>query len=433
MMRSRLVSFALVILAWHGTCQAGPISLVPGYTLTKVSPDIPPGAAGSLFRGISQLTFNPGDNSHLYAARSQFEGSSFTGEVTRYDYDATSGALSNPLDVATNLAGPQGLAFDRSGNLYVSINRMISQPNGVGGIERLSPTGGGRFGGGVEFINNIPIGDHLVDQLQIRGNSLYVGIGTKTNTGNPAVESPYNGTISRIADLTRADYSAAGANNLPLASVPTDRQAGKLDLYATGFRNPFGLRVDASGKVSVTDNGADRPFLTPDYLYTNVPEGAKGLFPPGNGGTFQPLVNLGLDTSATGFDTIPSGSQTGKLLVALFAQASSGSAVMGQQLVAVDPSNGGITPLVADTANPTLFNPLDVIQDPFGRILIADYGPSTYSFPFYSTADVGVYVLTAVPEPSTSALWAVGFSIAAAGCLARRARRDGGSARLAGQ
>ena len=413
-----------IVLAWSGAAQAAPVSLVPGYTVTEVGAN-PASADFSYYTGITQLAFEPGDNAHLFAARSQFTANGLVGEVTRYDYNATSGQLANPVDVASGLPGTQGLAFDSSGDLYVSTNHTATGAGSLGGIERLTPLGNGQFGNGVEFVNNIPIGEHLVDQLQIHGNSLYVGIGTQTNTGDPAVESVYNGTIARIADLNQANYAGAGANNLALSAVAGDNSPGHLDLYATGFRNPFGLRVDAAGNVSATDNGEDSPqVVTPDYYYRNIPLGAKGIFPPGNGGTYQPLANLGLDTSADGFATIPGGPAAGKTLIALFAAASSGSP-SGQELVAVDPANGtSVTPFIADTASPAAFNPLDVIQDPFGRLLIADYGPTTYSQPFYNPADVGIYLVTAVPEPASIWLMAIAFgTLATRAGLHRRAGR----------
>ena len=138
MKRLRVPMAALTLLAWQAAGLAGPESLVPGYTLTKVSPD-PGSASFASYEGISQLAFDPGDNAHVYAARSQFVGSGFTGEVTRYDYNAATGQLSNPLDVATGLQGTQGLAFDAQGDLFVTTNHNVYTAGGTGGIEPTLP------------------------------------------------------------------------------------------------------------------------------------------------------------------------------------------------------------------------------------------------------------------------------------------------------
>jgi hypothetical protein len=416
MSRIRTWLLALIAIACPGaTWVFGQGSPPPGYSVTKVST----GLTTDQVENISQMVFKPGDPNHVYAARYGFNNpATDTGVVTRYDYNATTGALSNPLNVASGLGLTLGLGF-LGNDLYVSSTQNVFQNNSTGGIFRLQLQGNGTYGNAVEFVNNVPLGEHMIDQIQIVGNSLYVGIGTRTNDGSN--ETVYNGTIGKITDLTKANYAADGANNIALANVLTDTDPGKLHVYASGFRNPYGLRVDGSGNVSVTDNGADTPFLTPDYLYTHVPLGGKGIFPPpAPGATISPLANLGLDTSADGFDVIPSGPDQGKLLVSLFHSATAGSppGVTGNQLVMVDPTTGAVTPFLGG-----LGNPLEVVQDPFGRLLVTDYGPSFYNNFDPNSGAVYLISASAVPEPGSLVLWLSALPVLV-GVVVRSRRND---------
>ena len=130
---------------------------------------------------------------------------------------------------------------------HANILRAIS----TGGLVRLSPTGGGLYGNAVEFVNNIPLFGHQIDQIQISGDSLYVGIGTRTNDGSD--ETVYNGTIARIDDLTKSNYSANGANNLALANVLTDT------IPASSTSSP---RASATPTASASTPAATSPSPT---------------------------------------------------------------------------------------------------------------------------------------------------------------------------
>ena len=414
----------------EGATAFGQGSPPPGYTLTKVSG----GLTTEQSENITQMTFKPGDPTHLYAARFGYGSPSPVGGgvVTRYDFDPVSGQLSNPINVATGLTGALGLAF-HGNDLYVSTNLNPSLPTSLGGIIRLQDVSPGQngtqFGNAVTFINNIPVGEHLVDQLQVRGDSLYVGIGTQTNNGDPTQESVYNGTISVIKDLTKVNYSGDGADNLALANVATDTDPGKLHVFASGFRNPYGLRVDAAGNVSATDNGADFQYLSYDLFYKNIPAGARGVFAPGvpagqpnyvtPGATVTPTALLGLDTSADGFTPLPSGPLQNNVLVALFNGTSSGTNPPGNELVTVNPNTGVVSNFVTG-----LGNPLDVIPDPYGGVLVNDYGPSGYNA--FDPSSGGVYRISAssVPELSTNVMVTV-MVLGGVGIRWLRRRREG--------
>ena len=379
---------------------SGQTVVAPGYSIAKVSNSL----TVDQVENITQLAFDPGDNAHVYASRFGYNtAATSSGLITRYDYNSSTGALSNPVNIATGLGVVNGLGFFQH-NIYFSTTPNVSTDNQTGGISLLASLGNGLFGAPVPFINNVPVGEHQLDQIQVSGNSLYVGIGTITNTGDPIKETVYNGTIGVIQDLTRANVSAAGADNLPLGSVLTDTDPGKLHVFASGFRNPFGVRVDAFGNVSATDNGADTPNLTPDLFYKNLTAGAKGIFPVGNGGTFLPLTSLGFDTSADGFDVLRDGPLAGRYVVALFNTGSQGP-LAGNELVTIDPSTGAFAPFVTGMGNP-----LDVVHDPFGNLLVTDYGPSFYNN--YDPNSGAIFRLAAaVPEPSSGALMLIAVTL----------------------
>ena len=111
---------------------------------------------------ISQLAFNPADPDHLYAVRFNFGQTSSV--ITRYDYSAATGQISDPLTVATVPGAALGLAFSNN-NLYVSQSNLTTD---LGGITRLTPNGDGTYGSPVSFINNIPVGEHQVDPAAAR-------------------------------------------------------------------------------------------------------------------------------------------------------------------------------------------------------------------------------------------------------------------------
>jgi glucose/arabinose dehydrogenase len=366
----------LGLLAVHGLAArqaaAAPGLGRPGYTLAKVSIGVPA-------IGISQLAFRPGDPAHVYAART-------SGVITRYDYDAAAGRMSNALDVA---AAPgyavHGLAFHGS-DLYASLNA----PPAGGRLARFSdPDASGVYRIRHDFVHSIPTRTHGVNQIQIVGATLYVGIGAAGRKGDPAEENVYTMTVARIVDLGQVDFSGpigpdfTGPTNYladPVEWVNTAGAGGRLRYYASGFRNPFGIAVDADGGLWLSTNGNSDPgFLSPDLVYRKVPLGGRGDFPPASFGfgpphvtgiPIEPLANLGQSPSPTGLAFMPSGPDTGKLVVAEYG--ANNDPAIGRDVVLVDPVTGAPELLITDLKGPT-----DVVQDPFGRLLVADYEDSS--------------------------------------------------------
>ena len=352
------------LLAGHAS--AAPALLRPGYTLARVSDAVPAS-------GIAQLAFNPNDVTHVYAART-------SGVVTRYDYDSRTGALSNAVDVASAPGfSLLGIAF-YGDELYASLNQQ-----GDARIARYS----NRDAGGVyqtrhDFVHGIPTGNHGVNQIQIVGHTLYVGIGAARRTGNPAEENIYTMTIARIVDLRQVDFSGTigidftGPVNFladPDEWVDTAGTDGRLRYYASGFRNPFGIAIDADGDLWVTTNGNSDPgFLSPDLVY-KVPLGGQGDFPPSAfgfgspyiaGDPIEPLADLGQSPSPTGFDFVAGGPDAGKAIVAQYGATN--DSALGRDVILIDPVTGAVETMIRGLEGPT-----DVTRDPHGRLLIADY------------------------------------------------------------
>jgi len=357
--------------------QLTPQLLVPGYTLVRVSDAIDSAR-------ITQLAFNPNNDAYLYALQRE-------GRIQRYDYDPLTGMLSNGLIVAEDLA-PQtnGIAF-HDDDLYVSMDwgGSVTVRPGDGRISRLSdPDASGVFQTRHDFVHSIPKGNHDVNQLQIVGDTLYVGIGAVGRRGDPDQENIYTMTVARIVDLTRVDFSGPiGAdfkgpvNHLADETEWLDTAAadGLLRYYASGFRNPFGLAIDRDGDVWLSSNGnSDAGFMSPDYLYKKVPPGGQGLFPPASfgfgqphivGTPIQPLTDLGQNPAPTGLDFVAEGPEQGKVILAQSGASDQVQYPVGKDVLVVDPNSGAFQILIDD-----LDVPSDVVQDPFGRLLVADFG-----------------------------------------------------------
>src|SRR5262249_5414689 len=130
----------------------------------------------------------------------------------------------------------------------------------------------------VAIVTGIPQGDHNTDQLQVAGDTLYVGVGRRTINGHLGAwtsatldalggdgsccgrvgrsygDSAYNGTIAWIRDLTQVVNQKGSANGFltepPVLSRKliqhdvgpfTIQDPAKLVVHSAGTRNPFGL------------------------------------------------------------------------------------------------------------------------------------------------------------------------------------------------
>ena len=441
------------------------------------------------FTGTGQITQMAwGPDGRLYASR-------ISGGAVSLSYDAATGRFSD-LRRASSISGV-GIGFlPGRGEMY--------QTSADGSIWRLTRNAstphlwGGPGATQVAIVTGIPQGDHSVDQIQIRGNTLYVGIGTRTINGGTGPgtglfysdvpgdrgmasggrgttfgESAYGGTISTIKDLSKVASVTDAARLLGPISEGTIRgdaspygaRDDKLVVHSAGTRNPFGLAIDRDGDLYFSNNynratsigdgtsrdsgfadaigddlstsvhdqffkaveGGDYGYrndnwrgrspvlglmagrgairsITPDSLYLSDPTFGM-LHDPGD------PVGLGPSSSADGFDfwynpLLPSG-LVGDAFLTRFTgsvrERSPGTdALSFGDLVAVDPETGEVRRIASG-----FDSPLAVLADPFGRLLVADFGAGNV----YAIQAMGAP--TAVPEPSTILMLLIGLPLAA--------------------
>ncbi len=250
-------------------------------------------------------------------------------------------------EYATGLERPVGLACTDRG-LYVSERGQITY------LEDLD--GDSRADGHVVFVDNLPAaGLHQNNGLAWGpGGQLFVGQGSATNAD---IEAPPNNSI---------------------LSIDGD---GAVSVYATGFRNPFGLAW-MDGALYATDNGIDPPLVEAAPEELNRVEtgqfyghpywaGDKRLREGGPEAT-PPAVMFTPHASANGVTAAASPmwpDHAGKLLVAEFGSYISRFYTAGRRVLLVDPATGETTIWASGFQG----RPLDLTIGPDGAVYVTDF------------------------------------------------------------
>jgi YD repeat-containing protein len=358
---------------------------------------------------VTQMTFGP--DGRLYVA-------TFTSGVKRYDYDPAGNLTNETLVWSRTASGGQmngslGVAFHQDATLgtvmylapAVSSNFNV-EINFTQSIIRLTDNDGdGNWGetavGEVNqaIVDNLRVTDlHQVNQLLVRGDTLYAGIGSRTRTGgqiseysgaaNPDDgEFAYTGSINWIRDLTQLSGNTTTPNvaGFDITQHHTDvrpltsTDIGKLTVYSTGFRNVYGLAFDGDGQLWATMNQNEGSFQKPDELHRSDFQNDH-RFPKRNeisgdwklnaaaqaAGFFQqfedPVALLGNNASADGLAfSDRNDAFAGHAFIVRFSN--------GDDLLAVDPQTGTVRQVVTGFSNP-----LDVLTDPAGNLLIGQFG-----------------------------------------------------------
>lgn len=270
--------FGVAAAVIFSTAPSAAPTVVPAY-----SPKLLLESLGPIPGGPTQMAWGP--DGRLYVRT--------TTEVLSYAYDHNTAAISDQRQAVPGVPGI-GLAFHGQ-HMYLSTFN--------GEIRRLGDGNGNGMWGelgelDVAIVTSIPVGswagDHHVDQLVINGNTLFVGIGQRTNNGRTGPwsmgslsddpndlgfwsngtgwswgEVAYGGTISWIKDLNAvADIPGvanayADSSTLTQSLIQTDdspirpsmrARTDKLVVHSSGTRNPYGLCLSPAGSLWFTNN-----------------------------------------------------------------------------------------------------------------------------------------------------------------------------------
>ena len=309
-----------------------------------------------------------------------------------------------------------------------------------------------------DLITDLPSGDHFTGEIAFdREGWVYLGNGTVTNSGVVGNDNfRYGGASSNpsLHDVPAQDVTLAGNNYTALdlqTASPADtastggfvpfgtgttpgqviaagpRPGGAIyrvkpdgtdaQVYAWGFRNPFGLGFDQSGRLIATDQGYDdrgvRPVANaPDPIYVveqgewyGWPDYVAGapitdpIFasagskagPPsfllqGSPTPVQPIAKLEPHTAAMKFDFAPQAfDPSGRMYIAAFGSADPVTGTtpgpVGSTILCMDPKTGKVeafarnkTPGPAGRSLMGLNHPIDVKFGPDSCLYIVDFG-----------------------------------------------------------
>lgn len=308
---------------------------------------VPAGFSDSYYGRIdgspTSITFGP--DGLLYIA-------TMTGSIYRMDSSGTASLYVSGFIVPTGLAFQPG-----TDKLYVS-SRVVNQD--IDGEAKVSYVQGG---GVTDIIRGLPCcytGYHSANGIAFGSDGFgYVGVGGRAdhgeillgpNAGQQDVMQPYEASILR--------FSPDGST---------------VEVYATGFRNPYDIAWDGNGQLWATDNTPD--FDPPERFHRVVPGGVHGYpyyecdvcFSPPEGVTvIPPLVTFAPSSSPTGVASYLANQFPGyynSLFVTLW------SAFPGAQKV-MRIGAGGSAPTNFATG---FAAPVDVTVGPDGSLYVADW------------------------------------------------------------
>jgi glucose/arabinose dehydrogenase len=303
-------------------------------------------------------------------------------------------------------------------------------------------------------------GDHQSNQLVVADGWMYLGVGTVTNSAVVGTDNAVFGWLKRperrqlhdvpceevrltaqtfeaidpLSDdggrVTTSAYAAFGDASTAGAAVPGNvrcngailrfRPDGSaLEVYAWGFRNPYGLEVGPDGAIYATMHGFDargeRPIEDAWDCFYRVEQGAWYGFPdfacdtPVTDPRFKPadqpqpqfllaehptetpptpIVRFDPHAATNGFDFAPSpewGAQT-DAFIALFGDFTPATGTVprpvGVEVVKVDTSTGEISRYLSNKNSGAasthsaggLEHPSDVVFGPDGAMYVTDWG-----------------------------------------------------------
>lgn len=312
--------------------------------------------------------------------------------ITRIDLES-----GERLDIVTGLPSNgdhfnENIAVGPDGKLYIT--QGVATNSGVVGLDNYL------FGWlpVAPDVHDIPCRDlTLAGENYTTGNILTPDVTDVVSTG---AYLPY-GTPGEPGQAVTGEVKCSGA------VLRANLDGSELEVFADGFRNPYGLAFAPDGRLFVTENGPDvrgsRPLTGPDNFYEVIQGGWYGwpdfyggvqvgdpsLTPPGHDPlkpvlldppplAAQPVAKFTDHAVANGFDfsTAEDFAPVGQAFVSLFGDLTpptAGGVVVqvGQEVVTVSPDGeieSFLTSAAGDNGSP-FFRPTDATFSPDGMVL----------------------------------------------------------------
>lgn len=409
------------------------ISVPQGYTIEAVVKDL---AAPTM------VTFD--DQGRMIIAESGYGGSGEP-KVSRVETDGTKVSLTNNGIFGNEL--PITAVTYYQGNLYVVHAGTVSlvQPDGT-----LK-----------DIITGLPgLGDHQANQLVFHDGKMYVSIGTVTNSGVVGPDNAVFGWLTKpenknLHDIPCQDIQVLGnavfesesvaghklpkTKTAPYAPFGSTETLGKtvkgnvkcngallvanpdgtaLEVYAWGFRNPYGLVVGPDNNLYVSMHGfdargsrpienawdclykvekgkwygwpdfaCDTPVTDPQFMTKDKPQPAFILTTHPTDSPPRPIAKFSPHAAANGFAFAPSGwGRPSDIFLALFGDFTPATGSLtepqGIKVIKVDTDTGSVSDFLTNNIDGQaskhsaggLEHPSSVAFGSDGNMYIADWG-----------------------------------------------------------
>ena len=228
---------------------------------------------------------------------------------------------------ATGLRGPEALAFNSHGDLFVAcIDGTVARITRAGAVSTFATLSGQLYGVAIDADDNVFVSNHdtgIISKITKAGQvSVYAdatgGAGTYIHTGpltNPSVAIPRFSGLGVLAFDSHGDLFAAMQNSNVILKVD---KLGGVTPYASGISDPTDIAFDSHGDIYVASASGNTILKVP--AANTLTTYATGLARPFGLASIRPLYKPAPSLAALS-TTDPAPALPAGFLIALCAPA----------------------------------------------------------------------------------------------------------------